>query len=66
LEFGYQLKRKGSGIYLFVIQGSFEAEGHRLEARDALGITGAETIRLRSLEPDSEMLVIDVPMNNKI
>jgi redox-sensitive bicupin YhaK (pirin superfamily) len=66
LDFAYQLKRNGNGIYLFVIKGSFEAEGQQLEARDALGVTGTETIQLRSLEPDSELLVIEVPIDNKI
>ena len=66
LEFEYKLKRKGNGIYLFVIKGSFQADGQRLEVRDALGVTGVDTIQLRSLEADSELLVIDVPMNNKI
>jgi redox-sensitive bicupin YhaK (pirin superfamily) len=66
LEFGYELKKKGNGIYLFVIKGAFQADGQRLEDRDALGITGAETIGLRSLEAGSEILVIEVPLNNKI
>jgi redox-sensitive bicupin YhaK (pirin superfamily) len=66
VEFEYVLKKKGNGIYLFVIKGSFQAEGQRLEDRDALGITDVETIRLRSLEAGSELLVIEVPMNNKI
>jgi redox-sensitive bicupin YhaK (pirin superfamily) len=66
VEFGYALKRKGNGIYLFVIKGSFQAEGQRLGERDALGITGAETTGLRSLEAGSEILVIEVPMDNKI
>jgi redox-sensitive bicupin YhaK (pirin superfamily) len=66
VEFAHELKKKGDGVYLFVIKGSFQVEGQRLEDRDALGITGAETIRLRSLEADSEILVIEVPMNVKI
>lgn len=66
VEFDYALKRKGNGIYLFVIKGTFQAEGQRLEDRDAMGVTGAGTIRLRSLEADSELLVIEVPMDNKI
>jgi quercetin 2,3-dioxygenase len=66
VEFEYTLKKKGNGIYLFVIKGSFQAEGQRLEDRDALGITGAETIGLRTLEAGSEILVIEVPMNNKL
>lgn len=62
-DFEYQLKKKGNGVYLFVIRGAFQAEGERLGGRDGLGITGVEMITLRSLEPDSELLVIEVPMN---
>jgi redox-sensitive bicupin YhaK (pirin superfamily) len=62
-DFEYQLKKKGTGVYLFVIRGAFQAEGERLGGRDGLGITGVEMITLRSLEPDSELLVIEVPMN---
>jgi redox-sensitive bicupin YhaK (pirin superfamily) len=64
-DFEYRLKKKEDGIYLFVIKGSFQVEGQRLEDRDALAITGQETIGLRSLEAGSEILVIEVPMNNK-
>jgi redox-sensitive bicupin YhaK (pirin superfamily) len=64
-DFEYQLKKKGNGVYLFVIRGAFQAEGQRLDVRDALGITGVEMIPFRSLEKDSELLVIEVPMNYK-
>lgn len=66
VTFDYAWKKKGNGIYLFVIKGVFEAEGQRLGDRDAMGVTGAETIGLRSLEADSQLLVIEVPMTNKI
>ena len=66
VEFEYALKKKGNGIYLFVIKGAFEGEGQWLGDRDAMGFTGAETVGLRSLEADSKLLVIEVPMTNKI
>lgn len=66
VDFRYDLKLNGNGMYLFVIKGSFETQGQRLGRRDALGITGEETINIRALEADSKMLVIEVPMNNKI
>jgi quercetin 2,3-dioxygenase len=66
-EFSYERKNTGNGIYLFVIKGSFRtADGQRLEARDGLGITGADSVTLRSQQPDSEILIMDVPMHNKI
>ena len=65
-EFTYQLKKKGNGIYFFVISGSFDVDGQKLEARDGLGITDRETVALRSQENGSQILVIEVPMQNKI
>jgi redox-sensitive bicupin YhaK (pirin superfamily) len=62
---GYERKKKGNGVYLFVIRGAFEADGQRLDERDALGITGDGEITLRSLAADSEILVIEVPMYHK-
>lgn len=59
---GYTLKREGNGIYLFVIRGSFSVEGQQLDTRDGMGITGAESVRLQALEANSEILVMDVPM----
>jgi len=64
--FAYERRRKGNGIYLFVIKGAFLVDGRRLEARDGLGVTDLETITLRSEGNDSEILIMDVPMNNKI
>jgi quercetin 2,3-dioxygenase len=65
-EFTYQLKKKGNGIYFFVISGSFDVDGQKLEARDGLGITDRETVALQSQEDGSRILVIEVPMQNKI
>jgi redox-sensitive bicupin YhaK (pirin superfamily) len=65
-EFIYELKKKGNGIYFFVIRGSFDVNGQLLEARDGLGITDRETVAVRSQENDSQILVIEVPMQNKI
>jgi hypothetical protein len=66
VEFGYELKKKGNGVYLFVIKGAFQANGQRLEERDGLGISGEEPVKLQSLEAGSEILVIEVPMTNQL
>ena len=65
-EFTYEKKRGGNGVYLFVIKGSWAVDGQKLESRDGLGITGADGIRLQSLEQGSEILIMDIPMENKI
>ncbi|MBS1659618.1 MAG: pirin family protein [Bacteroidetes bacterium] len=62
----YGRKRKENGVYFFVVKGSFMVSGERLESRDGLGITDLDTIGLSSLEEGSEILIMDVPMQNKI
>ena len=59
----YQLKDKSSGVYAFVINGQFNVNNQKLETRDALGIWSIEKLSLSSLEKDSEILLIEVPMN---
>jgi quercetin 2,3-dioxygenase len=65
-EFTYRIKKPGNGAYLFVINGSFTVDGQPLEARDGIGITGTEPINLLSLENGATILIMDVPMQNKI
>jgi redox-sensitive bicupin YhaK (pirin superfamily) len=62
----YDLKKKGDGIYLFVIEGAFLLDGHRLETRDGLGITDTDTISLKAAEAGSRILIMEVPMENNI
>lgn len=62
----YKRQRKENGVYFFVIKGSFMVNGERLELRDGMGITDMDKIGLSSLEPGSEILIMDVPMQNKI
>ncbi|MCE2963717.1 MAG: pirin family protein [Sphingobacteriales bacterium] len=59
----YQLKDKSNGVYAFVIQGEFMVNNQKLETRDALGIWSIEKLSLSSLRADSEILLIEVPMN---
>jgi len=57
----YEVKHKGNGIYLFVIDGSIEILNEKLSARDAIGIEETGNIDINALK-DSEVLVIDLPM----
>lgn len=59
----YNIHRKGSGVYIFVLNGSIEAEGLKLGKRDAAGIEEVENINISAAE-NSELLVIEVPMRN--
>ncbi len=58
----YQIKSKGNGLYVFLIEGKIEIAGEILGRRDAIGLEQTESIELKSLEK-SEVLLIEVPMN---
>ena len=58
----YALHKQGNGVYVFVIKGNFIINGQELESRDGLGIEQATEIGIVSLEDNSELLVMEVPM----
>jgi redox-sensitive bicupin YhaK (pirin superfamily) len=60
-ELKYDIKLKGNGVYIFVLNGSVNAAGENLSARDAMGIEETESIEIKADEA-SELLVIEVPM----
>lgn len=57
----YEIKRKGNGLYIFVIEGSLEIAGDTLIKRDAVGISEVQSIEIEVKE-DSQLLFIDLPM----
>lgn len=59
----YSIHQKGNGVYFFILSGTFEIEGQVLNDRDGLGIWDTDKISIRSLSNDSEILVMEVPMN---
>ncbi|MDT0554405.1 pirin family protein [Patiriisocius hiemis] len=58
----YQLNNKNHGTYFFVINGTVSIDNETLNNRDALGIWETEEIEF-SAEPNTKLLVIEVPMN---
>lgn len=60
-EFAYEIKGKGNGMYVMVIEGSIEAAGEKLNKRDAIGISETDKIDFKVLE-DTQILLIEVPM----
>jgi len=53
----------GNGVYLFVIEGSVDIDGIKLNKRDAIGIWDTNKIELKANE-ESELLAIEIPMLN--
>jgi redox-sensitive bicupin YhaK (pirin superfamily) len=62
VETTYALRQTNNGVYAFVIRGDFDLDDTRLSERDGAGITETETIRLKSLSDDAEILLMEVPM----
>ncbi len=58
----YSLKKKDNGVYAFVISGNFKVHGVELEPRDGLGIWDIDHFQLEAQTPDSEILLMEVPM----
>jgi hypothetical protein len=57
----YQLKRKGSGIYVIVVEGKIDIEGFELSKRDGIGLSELDAAKITALE-DTKVLVMEVPM----
>lgn len=59
----YEIKKKGNGVYAFVISGDFTIEGIALNSRDGLGIWDTNKISLNANSQDAEILLMEVPMS---
>ena len=57
----YMLKKKGNGVYIFVMEGIFKVANEKLEKRDALGVWNTESITFEA-QSKSQVLLIEVPM----
>lgn len=57
----YKMKKKGNGVYAFVLDGKVDIEGQELERRDGFGIWDTDEIEINSLT-DSRILLMEVPM----
>lgn len=58
----YEVNLAGNGVYLFVLNGKISVGGQTLNRRDGMGITDTRAIEIAA-EADSELLLIEVPMN---
>lgn len=59
---GYQIKKSGNGIYLFVLEGNIEINNEKLSARDGMGIWDTTGINVTA-NTDARLLLMEVPMN---
>ena len=59
----YTIKKKGNGVYAFIIKGDVSIEGNNLNERDGLGIWDSDTISIKANSQDAEVLLMEVPMS---
>ncbi|HAR20085.1 MAG TPA: hypothetical protein DCR46_05445 [Cytophagales bacterium] len=57
----YEIKKKGNGVYIMVVEGNVRIDGDLLQKRDAMGIWDTDKINIE-VNSDCELLVLDVPM----
>ena len=61
LSLEYVLTDSTHGIYIFVIDGSLNVCGERLEKRDAVGVTEVESVKIGT-DTGAHFLVVEVGM----
>lgn len=59
----YPIKRRGNGVYVFMIAGDATIDGTRLNKRDGLGVWDTETIAITTHSQDTHVLLLEVPMS---
>jgi len=59
----YPVKKSGNGVYVFVLNGDVTIDETDLNERDGLGIWNTDRISIKANSPDSEILLMEVPMN---
>jgi len=58
----YNFRKKGNGLYVFVLEGEAEVAGQLLHRRDGLGITDTETVEFKT-GTDAYLLLMEVPLH---
>ncbi|WKV13335.1 pirin family protein [Marivirga harenae] len=57
----YEMKKKGNGLFLFLLEGEVEIEDEKLKKRDGIGLINLEEVTIKA-NADAEMLLMEVPL----
>ena len=57
----YNFKKKGNGVYAFILSGEVSINGTQLSARDGFGVWDTDNISINA-DSDAEILLMEVPM----
>jgi len=61
-ETHYQIRKKGNGIYAFILKGSAQIGNETIEERDGFGVWDIQEITIKTLQEGTEILLMEVPM----
>ena len=61
-QLAYSLHDQSNGIFVFIIKGKVKINDTNIETRDAMGISNQRITDIECID-DSEILIIEVPMN---
>ena len=59
----YTIKKKGNGVYAFILEGDFTINGEKLNRRDGMGISDTDKISIEANSDKAEILLMEVPMS---
>jgi redox-sensitive bicupin YhaK (pirin superfamily) len=62
VETNYEINKKGNGVYAFILKGSAEIEGQKVETRDGFGVWDIADLNIKSTTEGTEILLMEVPM----
>jgi len=63
-EYTYNMHSSENGLYIFVLEGKLEIEGHILNRRDGIGISDARTIKFVTTE-NTQIIIFEVKMKQQ-
>ena len=58
----YDIKQKGNGVYVFVLEGDVGINGQPLNKRDGFGVWNTDKVSIMA-DSNTEILLMEVPMN---
>jgi redox-sensitive bicupin YhaK (pirin superfamily) len=58
----YDIRKKGNGVYAFILTGDFVINGQELNPRDGIGLWDVNSIDIKAASPNAEILLMEVPM----
>ncbi|AZB27090.1 pirin family protein [Chryseobacterium bernardetii] len=61
-EINYQIRKKGNGVYAFIIKGSAKIEGQQISERDGFGVWDIKDLNIKATKENTEILLMEVPM----